>query len=369
LLGVLFTRSCCRAENLCNLLPDLYMLRFLIALIAIPSFLHGQVGGDRAFEFLRMVPSARLNALGGANISTSDHDPLWSAVNPAASNPLSHSMFSFSWANYLSDIRYGQFWYNHTQPKWGNFHGGVQFANYGDFQRTDVLNNTSGTFSAGASRMSFGASRAYDKLNIGATFHYLNANLDGWKSSAFVADFGASWQDTSRLLGIGAVMKNFGTAMRYADAFDQPQLPFELQLGISKRLEHLPLRFTLTGIHLNRFMGLLYRDENAPPQFDLSGQEIPVRKRTADRIARHFVFGAELNLSKHVYLRAGYNHLRRQDLKTINHGGTAGFGFGGGLHISWFTFDYGFGRYHAAASFHQFSLAMSLQGPYRKFIK
>lgn len=367
---MLFACPCIRAEILCNLLLDLFMLlRFLIILVALPSLLPAQIGGDRAFEFLRLVPSARLNALGGANISTSDHDPLWSTVNPAASNPLSHSMLSFSWANYLSDIRYGQFWYNHTQPKWGNFHGGVQFANYGDFQRTDVLNNASGTFSAGASRMSLGASRAFDKLNIGATFHYLNANIDGWKSSTFVADFGVSWQDTARLLGVGAVIKNFGTAIRYSDAFDEPQLPFELQLGISKRLEHLPLRFSLTAIHLNRFMGLLYQDENAPPQFDLSGQEIPVRKRTADRIARHFVFGAELNLSQHVYLRAGYNHLRRQDLKTINHGGTAGFGFGGGLHISWFTFDYGFGRYHAASSFHQFSLAMSLQGPYKKLIK
>ena len=345
------------------------MLRVFIFILLCPVLVHAQIGGSRAFDFLRMVPSARMNALGGANISTMDHDPLWSAANPAASNPLSHSMLSFSWANYLSDIRYGQFWYNHTQPKWASFHGGVQFANYGEFQRTDILNSNSGTFSAGAARMSMGASRAFDKLRVGGTFHYLNANVDGWKSSAFVADFGASWQDTTRLLGIGAVMKNFGAALQYTEAMDEVSLPFELQVGISKRLEHLPLRFSLTGIHLNRFMGLLYRDENAPPQFDLSGQEIPVKNRTADRIARHFVFGAELSLSKHVYLRAGYNHLRRQDLKTINHGGTAGFGFGGGLHISWFTFDYGFGRYHAAASFHQFSLAMSLQGPYRKIMK
>lgn len=336
----------------------------IIVILWIPVFVLAQTGGQYGFDALRLVPSARITALGGINISTSDYDPLMAAQNPALSNDQMHGMFSMTWSNALADIRYGQAAYSHRLKNVGNLYGGVQFVNYGDFIRTDALANQTGTFTAGTYKFSAGASRAFDQWRFGAGFHYLSARIDGMQSGALSVDMGAMWQDTSRFLNAGFVLKNLGSQIgRYSPNQEKADLPFEIQAGISKRLEHLPVRFSLTAIQLNRFMNLLYQNPDAPIEYDLSGQPIPVKKRTADKIARHFVLGAELSVSKSFFLRAGYNHQRRQELKTLNQGGLSGFGMGAGIRVSWFTFDYGFGRYHAASNLHQFTLAMALTGP------
>lgn len=343
------------------------MQKAVLFLCFLPLLASAQIGGRFAFDALRLTPNARINALGGVQLSTLDQDPFLSLQNPALSNNQMHGHLGFNFSNALADIRYGQFAYSHKIRQVGNLHGGVQSINYGDFSRTDNLGISNGTFTSSAYRFTAGASRAFDQWRFGASFHFLTAQLDWLRYHALVVDFGAAWVDTTGYTSAGIVLKNFGSQIGpLQESESRATLPFEIQAGISQRLEHLPIRFSLTGIHLNRLMGLLYQDPDAPPEYDLSGQLVPVRKRTADKIARHFVIGAELNISKRVYLRAGYNHQRRQDLKTLNQGGLAGFGYGGGIKISWFAFDYGFARYHAASSLHQFSLTMNLTSPIKK---
>jgi hypothetical protein len=38
------------------------------------QFGFSQIGGESTYEFLNMSPSARVSALGGQNVSISDHD-------------------------------------------------------------------------------------------------------------------------------------------------------------------------------------------------------------------------------------------------------------------------------------------------------
>ncbi len=346
----------------------LYPMRlFRLFLLLFPVLLQAQLGGRYAFDALRLTPNARVNSLGGVLISTSDQDPFLALQNPALSQDKMHSRLGLNWSNALADIQYGQLAYSHRVKAVGNLHGGVQFINYGDFSKRDVLGNSTGVFEASAYKFTAGASRAFDEWRFGASFNFYTAQLDWLRYQAFTMDMGGSWQDTSRFTSFGFVLKNFGSQVgRFQEGDARAALPFEIQAGVSQRLEHLPLRFSLTGIHLNRFMGLIYQDPNPVPEYDLSGQLIPVRKRTADKIARHFVLGAELNVSKQVYLRAGYNHQRRQELKTLNQGGIAGFSYGAGVKISWFSFDYGFARFHASSNLHQFSLTMNLSSPIKK---
>lgn len=344
------------------------MRNFLLFLFLLPLLSAAQIGGRYAFDALRLTPNARINALGGVLISTSDQDPFLALQNPALSQDKMHGRIGFNWANALTDINYGQFAYSHKLKNFGNLHGGVQLINYGDFVRRDVLGNADGSFDASAYRFTAGASRSFDNWRFGTSLNVYTALLDYLKYHALTVDFGGSWSDTTKFTSLGFVLKNFGTQIgRFSEGAVGASLPFEIQAGVSQRLEHLPLRFSLTGIHLNRLMGLLYQDPNAVPEYDLSGQLIPVRKRTADKIARHLVLGAELNISKQVYLRAGYNHQRRQELKTLNQGGIAGFSYGAGLKISWLTFDYGFARFHASSNLHQFSVTMFLGGPIKSF--
>lgn len=343
---------------------------FLFCLLLAPVWVWSQIGGRYAFDGLRLVPNARVNALGGILISYADQDPFLALQNPSLSSDAMQGRLGMNWANALADIQYGQFAYSHGIRNVGNVHGGVQLVNYGEFSARDILGNSTGTFDASAYKLSGGVSRSFDRWRLGATFNFFSTRMDWVKYHALTADFGASWVDTSGLTSAGFVLKNFGSQIgRYREGYPHADLPFEIQAGISQRLRYLPLRFSLTGVHLNRLMGLLYQDPKALPEYDLSGQVIPVRKRTADKIARHFVFGAELNISKAVYLRAGYNHQRRQDLKTLNQGGISGFSYGAGVKISWFSFDYGFARFHAASNLHQFSLVMNLSQPVSKLGK
>ena len=329
--------------------------------ICLPAFVWGQIGGQHVYDFLRYPASARIGTLGGVNISRLDADPSMIFNNPASSNPRSHKQLGFTFSNQLADIRYGSTAYSQNVRSAGNFHAGVQFANYGNFRGADELNFPTGNFQAANYVFTAGFSRLFDKVRIGGSFNLITSYISTAHSTGLSLDMGALYADSLHRRNIGVTLRNFGGQINsYSDSDLKEKIPFEIQAGVTQGLEHLPLKLSLTFVHLNRFMQLLYVDPNAPIEYDLSGQEIPQKKRTFDKFARHLVIGAEFNFGKYVFFRTGYSHQRRQELKTLDHGGLAGFGVGGGIRISRLSFDYGFNNYHKASGVHQFSLSISL---------
>jgi len=110
---------------------------------------------------------------------------------------------------------------------------------------------------------------------------------------------------------------------------------------------------------------LIYFDKDAPPEYDLSGALIEKKFPVADNIFRHFVFGGEFLISKGFNLRAGYNHMRRQELRSSNRGGIAGFSFGLGLKIKMFRLDYALSSFHAVGPTHHFMVSTGI-GSFKK---
>ena len=158
------------------------------------------------------------------------------------------------------------------------------------------------------------------------------------------------------------VFKNIGVQwVKYTGTGEREPMPFEALLGVSYKLEHMPLRFNFTATNLEH-PRLFFIDPNAEPQFDLSGQEIPQKKRVADQIFGHFVFGGEFLLSKSFNIRFGYNHLRRATLRAENRAGLSGFSFGAGLRIYRFNIDYGYAHFHAIGGSHTFTLSTDIDG-------
>jgi len=160
------------------------------------------------------------------------------------------------------------------------------------------------------------------------------------------------------------VANHIGTQLSSYAGTREP-MPTNVQLALSKRLKHMPFRFTVTAHHLNRW------DLQYDNPFDDDGTfiigETPAstesNRSTVDNIFRHLIFSGEFLLGKaeNLRLRLGYNHMIKQDLSvTTNSASFAGFFFGFGLKVSKFRFDYGRGVYHIAGGAHHITISTAL---------
>jgi len=329
-----------------------------------------QIGGNATYKFLDLPFSARTASLGGNLISVKDDDINLCAQNPSLLNAGMSNKLSLTYINYFSDINYGYTAYAKTIDKIGNFYAGMQFVEYGEFKRADETGTIDGTFRAADYCLSLGYSRELDStFSLGAQLKTIYSNLESYWSIGNALDVGATYLDTKHGFTASAVIKNMGIQWRsYSESGNEP-LPFEIQIGISKKLKHAPFRFSLIGTHLEKW-DLTYEDPENPTQLvdPLTGDSIKQKKfqQFGDKVLRHVVIGVEFLLTKNFNIRFGVNCQRRKELKLEDRPGMVGFSFGFGFKISKFHFSYGFAKYHMAGASNHFTLACNLSEFYSK---
>ncbi|MEM6763985.1 MAG: type IX secretion system protein PorQ [Bacteroidota bacterium] len=332
--------------------------------IGFHASIYAQIGGRHVYDFLNLAPSARLNSLGGVNVSLMDDDVHMAAVNPALANDSMHKHVALSWTNYLVDIGYGYTGYSHTIEGVGSLHGGIQFISYGELQGADEFGNLTGTFNANELAAIVGMSREIGPFRYGANLKFIQSNLGGgFTSNGLALDLGGAYTSKSGLFQAGLAFQNIGFQLTpYVEGGNTEPLPFEIVMGISQKLKYMPLRFSVTLVHLET-PRLVFDDPDAPMERDLNGNVIESEAGFADKLFRHVVFGGEFLLGKALRLRFGYNHMRRQELRAENRGGFTGFSLGAGVKIKRFSLDYGYASYGINNAFqaHQFSMLLNLQ--------
>jgi hypothetical protein len=341
-------------------------------MLLIAGSLHAQIiGGDNVFEFLNAPPSARVTALGGTLISVRDDDAALAHENPAVLNPAMHRQLSVNHVFHLLDIQQGYVTYAHNLKKWGiTAQGGLQYINYGTFDQTDEAGNLLGTFKA--SEYAFylgGAKQLYEKLALGANVKFVTSQLEDYNSLGLAADLGAYYQDTSSLFSAALVVKNAGLQLTsYADT--REDLPFDIQIGISQKLKHLPFRFSITYHNLHRW-NILYDDPNSEEDvFLLTDSTATSDKKFAnfaDNLFRHMNFSGEFLLGKKENLRfcVGYNHQQRKELTVENLRSLTGFSLGFGMKINRFRLTFGHAFTHLAGGTNHITIATDL-GSFRR---
>ncbi|HPB01865.1 MAG: type IX secretion system protein PorQ [Bacteroidales bacterium] len=329
-------------------------MKHFILLISLfmPLGLMAQNGVNKVFSFLELSNSSRLTALGSNMASIHDNDVSLVLSNPSYICDSMHSALALNYTNYFSDINYGFVTYSHTFEKAGSFAASVQYLNYGNFQETDIYGNALGNFNAYDMALTMGWGRKlHDNFSIGANAKFIYSDLYKAVSSGVAVDVAGSYFNDDKYLSATLVVRNIGRQLNtYFQGVSEP-LPFDVQLGVSKRLLHMPLRFSLLAHHLHRW-DIRY-DNPADAEYDpLTGELIEERKLSAfgDKLMRHFVVGAELAPGKSFSFRIGYNYQRRKELTVDSRLSTVGLSWGFGLRIKKFYFSYARSAYHLAGS-------------------
>ena len=318
-----------------------------------------QIGGESTYQFLELPNSARIAALGGSQVALLDTTDLTlSYNNPALLHKAMEKKLLVSYVNYLADINYGYASYAKSFNGIGNFALGMHYINYGDFQEaTEIGELTGNQFQAAEYALNIIYSNQYKRLKYGAILKPILVSFETYQSFGLAADLGVSFASKDNYTNVALAAQNIGGQITtYYDGGERERIPFNLQAGISRKLMHAPIAFSINMHHINH-----WDLANTESESDNLIDDIYQRgEGFGKQLMRHLIWGVEIFPSPNFILRAGYNYQRRQELKYDEKLGAVGFSFGFGIKIKRFTLDYGIAQYHLAGSSSLFTLAINL---------
>ncbi|WP_254004474.1 type IX secretion system protein PorQ [Parasegetibacter sp. NRK P23] len=316
------------------------------------------LGGETTFNFLKLPFSPQQSALGGINAAQHTNDVSLAFHNPALLSKEMDRQLATSFNSFYGGIKnYAlQFAYHHSKLA-TDFSIGTHFLNYGDILQTDASGMEIGSFRPRDFVLQVSAARTYlKKWRYGVSLKWIGSNYGMARANGMAVDVGVLYNDTANGLRIALTAINMGTQFRtYAGL--KEELPFDLQLGISKKLADAPLQFSVNLHHLHRF-DIRYND----PLFNEEAGEENAGRSGLDGLFRHVVLGAQLFLGEKIELSTGYNHLRRRELNVANTtNGLNGFSMGIGIILEKIQVRYASTWYQNNRAYQQLGLNLPLK--------
>lgn len=273
--------------------------------------------GQSVYEFLNLDVGAREAALAGSAMARID-DPAAFYYNPALSVASDNRAVTFGYLKHVLDINAGYVFSTFQLPREGYFGVGVGYINYGKFPLTDEMGNQYGTFSAGDAVVTLNYSNYLAKdFSYGVSVKGIYSSISSYSSSGLGMDVGLYYDFPADLFGVGFSILNVGKQLSSYGGITEP-LPFDVRIGISKQLEHLPL---VLSVALER----------------LGDSNLSIGEKL-----RSFVIGGEFLLSDNFHLRVGYDNLEHTQMKVGLSSGLEGLSFGMGLKIYGYRLDYSY---------------------------
>ncbi len=309
---------------------------------------------DGTYTFLNTPNSARVAALGGTMLPIYDSDIQLVTYNPSLINPEINNSLSLSYVDYYNDIKFGTVQYAHTFEKIGSYVGTIQYHNYGDFYYSDETGfQDDATFMVSDYMFNIGWGRQLnDRFSIGANIKFAGIQYETNSSFAVAVDVAGNYR-TKTNWNLSVAARNIGTELYNNYQGVRNKLPFRMQAGASKKLEHLPLTVILIYDNIQNW-DLSYEDP-----LDLEGNYDPMtgqmqEKNKMEKFAKnlfsHVVIAGELSLGKNLDLRFGYNYGLRQNMKSPTAKGAVGFSYGVGINVYKFNISYSRSEMHVHGS-------------------
>lgn len=289
------------------------------------------------YNFLRLPVSAHVAALGGDNITIGDDDPTLIFHNPALITGVSDRSLNLNYMTYMAGVKVASASFVKACKDRATWGVSAQYMDYGSIREFTAAQEETGTFHP--KDISLAGSFAYllgGRWAGGVTAKAVTSNIASYTSIAVGVDLGVNYYDEERGLSLSAVARNLGGQVKaYDDDFES--IPLDLQVGVTKKLGYSPLRLSATMVNLNHW----------------------------DNSFRcHFVVGADIILSDAIYVAAGYNFRRVEEMKITDAEGSsshgAGLSFGGGLQLERFKLQVAYGKYHVSSTSLLFNVTYTL---------
>jgi hypothetical protein len=337
----------------------LILLQRIFTIVFIFCFLPGQaqtLGGSSVYNFLKLPATPLLTAAGGVNISYKTNEVGLSANNPALLNAALDGQVNLSFNNFLGGIKAYALTGAYYSDKWNTTLGAhVYFVDYGSMAQTDQAGNISGEFHPVDYVVQLSAARPYlERWNYGASLKFISSAYGVYKSSALAVDVGVHYSDSSHNFFASLLARNMGAQLS-TYAGEKEDLPFDLEVGITKRLSKAPLGFSFTAQHLHQF-NLQYNDTVFNNENDLAANT-----NFFNNLLNHFVVATHVYLGSNVEATLGYNHLRRNELNIGSSGnGLNGFSMGLRILFSRLQILYARSNYQRNISYNQLGLTLHL---------
>ncbi len=323
-------------------------------LLVIPVVTYSQFGGTRSSLIFDLKTSARVAALGGDFLPMKDADITLTVANPSLIDKSVDNHLALNFINLYTGINSGVVSYSKTFNSVGSFTGSLQYVNYGKFKEYDEYEDYHGDFSAADYIFILGWGRKLDSnFSIGANLKPMLSQYESYSSMALAVDLAANYHNPKYLIDVTLLAKNIGAQLTSFDG-TRDALPFELELGFSKKLAKAPFRVFVFATHLEKW-DLRYEDPLNP-----SIQVDPITKDTIesqssfssfmDNLFRHTAFGVEFTPSKSIFLRVGYNFKTFREMAVGDGFSFTGFTYGFGFRVKQIYFSYSRGNYHSVGS-------------------
>ena len=255
--------------------------------------------GTAGADFLAIPVGAEPAALGSAYtaLATNAYSPDW---KPGGIGFLQDNEMAGQHLSYLESINYEFLSFVHPfgDSSEGSTHRGIgfsaQYMGSGDISGMDINGNPTGTFTShyGSYNLAYGQTLT-DKLSLGLTGKWINAQIDDVSANAYGADLGSLYRATDKLQ-LAATLNNIGSKLTFLS--DGDSLPMSFHVGGAYKLSSHFL-VTTEGVY----------SKSAPASFHAGGEWRPIEAMS---------------------LRAGY---RTDTLDGLN--ALAGFSTGIGLHV------------------------------------
>lgn len=315
-------------------------------LILLPSVLKAQDGTD-SFTFLRLPYSSHAAALGGSNISLPDDDITLAMHNPALLANISDKTLNLNYMTYISDSKVAGAAFNKVFGERSSGAIAARYVDYGSFDGYTEDNVSTGSFGAKDIELSAMYSHLLGgRWSGGVTAKFIYSKYESYNSIALGVDLGVNYYNEENELSASLVLRNLGGQITsFEDKHET--MPFDIQLGITKRLAHAPLRMSLTLCNLHQW--------SSDKFYNADGSE----DNFTDLLLKHAVFGTDLLLGEKFHVSLGYNHRMAKELSAS---GTKwdGLTVGAGLTLQQFKFGISYSKLHISSSSLLFNVSYTL---------
>lgn len=302
-------------------------------------------------EFLDVPQVTRLAGDGGMHVANGETCPAMVFHNPACVADSASGIVGLTVAPVVDGIFYASTAYSYHLQNVGTLTAGLLYANYGDFERTDIEGTEQGTFKAQETALYLSISKNMAPwLSLGATVKPVFSRMAENTAVAIAMDLGADLNFADGRMKVGAVVRNAGAVVkRYTPDDTRKSLPLDVKVSFTYKPEHAPFRVLLTAKDLTDW------------DLSTSGKKIDA----GDNIMRHLLLGLEFVPFKAFYCSVGYDQRKRREMTDSEAGGMAGITWGAGLNIAKISIQYSHSRYHEAGSLNSITLSTN----WRKWVK